>query len=138
MTIIACILFVFQTCWLMKLVPCKWKWATIEDQSSISWIICWHLVCTRKSVKKSVAQLIATVAKHDLPENRWPELFQFLQQYIQSEIAEQREVCGFFNCWTSFAWRRLWYVLNHMLIRTLLLLLWLLLTCEESFSWLFW
>ena len=50
------------------------------------------LALFRKSVRKSLAQLIATIAKHDLPNNRWPALFQFLQQYVLSEIAEHREV----------------------------------------------
>jgi len=46
----------------------------------------------RKPVQKSIAQLIAMIAKHDLPDNQWPALFQFLEQYIRSDDAAQREV----------------------------------------------
>jgi len=46
----------------------------------------------RKPVQKSVAQLIAVIAKHDLPGNEWPTLFQFLEQYVRSDNAAHREV----------------------------------------------
>ena len=53
----------------------------------------WHLCGgARKPVQKSIAQLIATIAKHDLPDNRWPALFQFLEQYVRSDSAVDREV----------------------------------------------
>ncbi|ELT89259.1 hypothetical protein CAPTEDRAFT_159396 [Capitella teleta] len=43
-------------------------------------------------VRKSLAQLVATVAKHDLPQGRWPELFQFFQTYTSSQDPIQREL----------------------------------------------
>ena len=51
-------------------------------------------------MQKSIAQLIATIAKHDLPDNRWPTLFQFLEQSVHSDTAAQREVLarGYYNC----------------------------------------
>jgi len=50
-------------------------------------------VCyVRKPVQKSIAELIATIAKHDLPRNRWPTLFQFLEQFVHSDDTRQREV----------------------------------------------
>jgi len=45
-----------------------------------------------KLVLKSLAQLIATLAKHDLPHNRWPTLFKFLNESIHGNSAGQREV----------------------------------------------
>jgi len=35
------------------------------------------------------------VAKHDLPDNRWPALFQFLEQHVRSDNAVHREVPPF-------------------------------------------
>ena len=55
-----------------------------------------HRFCdVRKPAQKSVAQLIAMVAKHDLPDNRWPALFQFLEQHVRSDNAVHREVPPF-------------------------------------------
>lgn len=45
-----------------------------------------------KSVRKSLTQLIASVGKHDLPSNRWPELFQFVNLSIQNNDPAQREI----------------------------------------------
>ncbi|CAH1780460.1 unnamed protein product [Owenia fusiformis] len=45
-----------------------------------------------KSVRNSIAQIVAAVAKHDLPESRWPELFQFLEQTTGSADPAQKEV----------------------------------------------
>ena len=69
------------------------------------WILVWvlltyksrlHRCCdVRKPAQKSVAQLIATIAKHDLPDNRWPALFQFLEQHVRSDNAVHREVPPF-------------------------------------------
>ena len=46
----------------------------------------------RKSVRKAVAQIVGTLAKHDLPEGKWPGLFEFIQQCAQSENVQHREV----------------------------------------------
>ena len=43
-------------------------------------------------MRNSIAQLVGSIAKHDLQENQWPELLQFLQQYTKSEQSEHREV----------------------------------------------
>ena len=43
-------------------------------------------------MRNSIAQLVGSIAKHDLQENQWPELLQFLQQYTKSEQPEHREV----------------------------------------------
>ncbi|KAK2193044.1 hypothetical protein NP493_18g10006 [Ridgeia piscesae] len=45
-----------------------------------------------KGVRKAVVQLIATVAKHELASVKWPELFEFIQQYTHSNLPEQREL----------------------------------------------
>lgn len=51
----------------------------------------------RKFVRNSIAQVVATVAKHDLPKHQWPQLFQFILLYTKSQNSAEREVsdCGF-------------------------------------------
>lgn len=46
----------------------------------------------RKSARNAIAQVVATVAKHDLPKNQWPQLFQFLTSYTKSVNPGEREV----------------------------------------------
>lgn len=46
----------------------------------------------RKSVKNSIAQVVAVVAKHDLPTNSWPQLLQFLGASCKSTTLVEREV----------------------------------------------
>ena len=65
-----------------------WNWLN-------SLIFIYTIFSFRKSVRKSLAQLVATIAKHDLPESKWPELFSFLEQFIRSVMADQREVANF-------------------------------------------
>nr|XP_022312451.1 importin-4-like isoform X1 [Crassostrea virginica] len=48
-----------------------------------------------KFVRNSIAQVVATVAKHDLPKNQWPQLFLFIQQYTRSQSSAEREVGTF-------------------------------------------
>ncbi|VDI25605.1 importin-4 [Mytilus galloprovincialis] len=47
--------------------------------------------CFRKNVRNAIAQVVATVAKHDLPKNQWPQLFQFLTAYTKSQNPGDRE-----------------------------------------------
>ena len=54
----------------------------------------------RKGVRKAVVQLIATVAKHELASVKWPELFEFIQQYTHSNLPEQREVSLTGHMWS--------------------------------------
>ena len=53
---------------------------------------CLEISLHRKSVRKALAQLIATVARHELPEGQWPELLQFVEEFTRSQDAQQREV----------------------------------------------
>ena len=47
----------------------------------------------RKTVRNAVVQIVAAVAKHELPvQGGWPELFTFLDQYTKSADIKQREV----------------------------------------------
>lgn len=48
-----------------------------------------------KFVRNSIAQVVATVAKHDLPKNQWPQLFQFILLYTKSQNSAEREVGTF-------------------------------------------
>ena len=60
---------------------------------------CGTYVCgARKPVQKSISELIATIVKHDLTDNRWPTLFQFLEQYVHSDNAVHREVRSSIVC----------------------------------------
>ena len=47
---------------------------------------------SRKSTRTAIAQLIATIAKHDLPTNAWPQLFQFISLHVKSDNPAHREV----------------------------------------------
>ncbi|CAC5376956.1 unnamed protein product [Mytilus coruscus] len=46
---------------------------------------------SEKNVRNAIAQVVATVAKHDLPKNQWPQLFQFLTAYTKSQNPVERE-----------------------------------------------
>lgn len=43
-------------------------------------------------VKNAIAQLIGIIVKHELPNNGWPEVLQFVQQLITSENLANKEV----------------------------------------------
>lgn len=43
-------------------------------------------------VKNSIAQLIGVIVKHELPNNGWPEVLQFVQQLVTSENLNDKEV----------------------------------------------
>ncbi|KAJ8302474.1 hypothetical protein KUTeg_018870 [Tegillarca granosa] len=58
-------------------------------QKSRHWRALPENICSKKSVRNAVAQVAATVAKHDLPNNQWPQLFQFLLAYTKTAAAEQ-------------------------------------------------
>ncbi|XP_062580344.1 importin-4-like, partial [Saccostrea cucullata] len=45
-----------------------------------------------KFVRNSIAQVVAIVAKHDLPKNQWPQLFQFILAYTKSQNSAEREI----------------------------------------------
>ena len=45
-------------------------------------------------IKSSLAQVVGTVAKHELPEHRWPALLDFLSQIMTSESLQDKEVGG--------------------------------------------
>ncbi|XP_057341318.1 importin-4-like [Microplitis mediator] len=40
---------------------------------------------SEKINKMAIAQLIGVIVKHELPNNTWPELFQFIQQLVSSD-----------------------------------------------------
>ena len=45
-------------------------------------------------MRKAIASLVGTVAKHELPTNTWPEFFQFVTQHVQSADPQHHEVRG--------------------------------------------
>ncbi|KAF6208061.1 hypothetical protein GE061_016511 [Apolygus lucorum] len=49
-----------------------------------------------KLVKNSIAQLIGTLLKHEVPANRWPEFSNFLQQSTTSSNVSEQEL-GFYT-----------------------------------------
>ncbi|KAL3859840.1 hypothetical protein ACJMK2_010031 [Sinanodonta woodiana] len=53
-----------------------------------------HLILqeSQKNTQNAIAQLVATIAKHDLPNSQWPQLFQFIQMHAGSENAAHKEV----------------------------------------------
>lgn len=48
-----------------------------------------------KQVQHSIVQLIAAVAKHDLPRNEWPQLMPFLDQCYQSDEPGRKSLAMF-------------------------------------------
>lgn len=44
-------------------------------------------------VRHGAGQVVSVIAKFEVPVGQWPELLQFLQEYIKSKRPEQREVC---------------------------------------------
>ncbi|XP_015586290.1 importin-4 [Cephus cinctus] len=45
-----------------------------------------------KFVKNAITQLIGTIVKHELPNNGWPEVLQFVQQLVSSENLADKEL----------------------------------------------
>ncbi|XP_076170729.1 importin-4 [Ptiloglossa arizonensis] len=45
-----------------------------------------------KFVKNAIAQLIGLIVKHELPNNGWPEVLQFVQQSVTSENLADKEL----------------------------------------------
>ncbi|KAL8619425.1 hypothetical protein ACOMHN_011776 [Nucella lapillus] len=52
-----------------------------------------------RSVRTSIASLVGTAAKHDLPSNAWPQLFEFILTYTKSQDPAQCEL-GMFVLYT--------------------------------------
>lgn len=50
-----------------------------------------------KFVKNAIAQLIGLIVKHELPNNGWPEVLQFVQQSVTSENLADKEVQKILN-----------------------------------------
>ncbi|KAK9506414.1 hypothetical protein O3M35_008363 [Rhynocoris fuscipes] len=50
-----------------------------------------------KNVKKSIAQLIGTIVKYEIPSGTWPEILQFLQNSMTSGNRDDKEL-GFYTC----------------------------------------
>ncbi|XP_029638234.1 importin-4-like isoform X2 [Octopus sinensis] len=47
---------------------------------------------TEKCVQTAIAQIIATVAKHELPNQNWPEFFSFILEYSRNHNPRHREI----------------------------------------------
>ena len=47
---------------------------------------------TENNVRNSVAQVVGAIARHELPEQKWPELLEFMQQLCCQPKAEEREL----------------------------------------------
>lgn len=50
-----------------------------------------------KLVKNAIAQFIATIGKHEFPNNTWPEVLQFIHTLCSSESVTDKEVLFFFT-----------------------------------------
>merc|ERR1719468_919786 len=61
-----------------------------------------ELVESSRLVRRSLATVIASVAKHQLPGGEWPELLAFINQLTQSSGEEHRELAmTLFFCLTE-------------------------------------
>ena len=47
---------------------------------------------TDNNVRNSVAQVVGSIAKHELPERKWPELLEFAQQLCCQPKPNEREL----------------------------------------------
>jgi hypothetical protein len=47
---------------------------------------------TETSVRNSTAQVVASIAKHELAERKWPELLEFIQQLCCQGKANEKEL----------------------------------------------
>lgn len=73
--------------------PLHFSWRTPEPS-----------LCFRAVVRKSIAELIGTIAKHDLASGKWPKLFVFIEQYTSNQNTQEREVCFAQNYETSLSY----------------------------------
>lgn len=46
-------------------------------------------------VRNAIAQFVGVIARHELPAGNWPALLQFIQQMIQSQNTQERQVILF-------------------------------------------
>ncbi|XP_037085463.1 importin-4-like [Pollicipes pollicipes] len=71
------------------------QWAKLgqQFQDSLKQEILRVLAAERERfIKNSIAQLVGTVAKHELPGNKWPTLLEFLSQTMLSENLPDKEL----------------------------------------------
>lgn len=47
------------------------------------------------SVRNAIAQFVGVIARHELSSGNWPALLQFIQQMIQSQNVQERQVIFF-------------------------------------------
>ena len=52
----------------------------------------WYIIYYRSPVRNSLAQLIGTVAHHCDDINEWPQLLAFLERFVKSDNAIERQV----------------------------------------------
>lgn len=70
-----------------------WKGLSQEERNCIKEKILPALVNeSDKSVRNGIAQFIGSLMKHELPNNTWPELLQFLHVLNSSDDIQQREL----------------------------------------------
>jgi len=70
-----------------------WNKLSAEEKNSVKQGILPALVNeSDKTVRNSIAQFIASIMKHELQNNTWPELLQFVQQLNTSENIQEREL----------------------------------------------
>lgn len=71
----------------------QWSALSPENQLRIKQMMLHRLVLDpEKPVRTAVAELIGTLAKHELPQNSWPELLQFVQENVKSSDPAFREL----------------------------------------------
>lgn len=44
------------------------------------------------SVRNAIAQFVAVIARQELGSGNWPALLQFIQQMVQSQAVQERQV----------------------------------------------
>ncbi|XP_028409936.1 importin-4-like [Dendronephthya gigantea] len=78
---------------LRRRVVKQWLKLNLELRNSLKPTVLQVLVReTERIVCHSTAQIIGAIAKHELPNEQWPQLFQFLNEYIKSPQPGHREM----------------------------------------------
>nr|XP_006824744.1 PREDICTED: importin-4-like [Saccoglossus kowalevskii] len=83
----------FAAVLLRRRIVKQWKKVPPDDQQQLRVTLLQVLTQEPEHVvRHSVAEVVSSIAKHDLVENKWPELLTFLTEYTRSPVLAHREV----------------------------------------------
>ncbi|XP_071823751.1 importin-4-like [Apostichopus japonicus] len=78
---------------LRRKIAKKWKTLTAGDQEKMKQMLLEMVMKEpERVVQNSLGQIIATIAKQELPAAKWPQLLQFLNSALTSSVSLEREI----------------------------------------------